>query len=78
MVTFGPGNNLRFEVLHGRRDALLSKATEIGRGVFGTVYRVSVGEGRVHYNVKPSNILLDEQCNLMIGDFGLAAWRDCC
>uniref|UniRef100_A0A0E0C8Z4 non-specific serine/threonine protein kinase n=1 Tax=Oryza meridionalis TaxID=40149 RepID=A0A0E0C8Z4_9ORYZ len=64
-----------FRGLHGRRDALLSKATEIGRGVFGTLYRASVGKGRVHYNVKPSNILLDEQCNPMIGDFRLAAWR---
>ncbi|EEE58161.1 hypothetical protein OsJ_09080 [Oryza sativa Japonica Group] len=61
-----------FRGLRGRRDALLSKATEIGRGVFGTVYHASVGEGRVHYNVKPSNILLDEQCNPMIGDFWLA------
>ncbi|KAB8085284.1 hypothetical protein EE612_008078, partial [Oryza sativa] len=173
MVTFGPGNSLRSEDFVGGADALLSKATEIGRGVFGTVYRASVGEGRVvaikklatasivesrddfdrevrilgkarhpnllplkgyywtpqlqllitdyaphgslearlhgngdgafppltwaerfrivagtarglahlhqsfrppmiHYNVKPSNILLDEQCNPMIGDFGLA------
>ncbi|KAL5222341.1 hypothetical protein ABZP36_027054 [Zizania latifolia] len=174
MVTFGPGNSLRSEDFVGGADALLSKATEIGRGVFGTVYRASVGEGRVvaikklvtasiiqsrddfdrevrilgkakhpnllplkgyywtpqlqllitdyaphgslearlhgndggsvfppltwaerfrvvagtakglahlhqsfrppmiHYNVKPSNILLDEQCNPMISDFGLA------
>jgi len=29
------------------RNALLSKATEIGHGVFGTVYRAPVGDGRV-------------------------------
>uniref|UniRef100_J3L7Z8 Protein kinase domain-containing protein n=2 Tax=Oryza brachyantha TaxID=4533 RepID=J3L7Z8_ORYBR len=170
MVTFGPGNSLRSEDFVGGADALLSKATEIGRGALGTVYRASVGEGRVvaikklatasivqsrddfdrevrilgkarhpnllplkgyywtpqlqllisdyaphgsvearlhhgalppltwperfrvvagvaralahlhqsfrppmiHYNVKPSNILLDEQCNPMVADFGLA------
>jgi hypothetical protein len=47
MVTFGPGSSLRSEDLVAGADALLSKATEIGRGAFGTVYRVSVGEGRV-------------------------------
>ncbi|OEL17404.1 putative inactive leucine-rich repeat receptor-like protein kinase [Dichanthelium oligosanthes] len=170
MVTFGPGSSLRSEDLVAGADALLSKATEIGRGVFGTVYRASVGEGRVvaikklaaasivpsrddfdrevrvlgkakhpnllplkgyywtpqlqllitdyaphgslearlhgggrppmtweerfrvvsgtarglahlhqafrppliHYNVKPSNIFLDERCNPVVGDFGLA------
>ncbi|PUZ52936.1 hypothetical protein GQ55_5G013100 [Panicum hallii var. hallii] len=169
VVTFGRGSSLRSEDLVAGADALLSKATEIGRGVFGTVYRASVGEGRVvaikklatanivksrddfdrevrvlgkakhpnllplkgyywtpqlqllitdyaphgslearlhggrapltweerfrvvsgtarglahlhqafrppliHYNVKPSNIFLDERCNPMVGDFGLA------
>ncbi|RLN22822.1 hypothetical protein C2845_PM07G35250 [Panicum miliaceum] len=171
VVTFGPGSSLRSEDLVAGADALLSKATEIGRGVFGTVYRASVGEGRVvaikklatanivksrddfdrevrflgkakhpnllplkgyywtpqlqllitdyaahgslearlhlhggrapltweerfrvvsgtarglahlhqafrppliHYNVKPSNIFLDERCNPVVGDFGLA------
>lgn len=172
VVTFGPGSSLRSEDLVGGADALLSKATEIGRGMFGTVYRASVGQGRVvavkklasgsmvqsredldrevrilgkakhpnllplkgyywtpqlqllitdfaphgslearlhhqnqgraamtwaerfrvvsgtakglahlhqafrppmiHYNLKPSNILLDEQCNPMVADFGLA------
>ncbi|XP_047059730.1 probably inactive leucine-rich repeat receptor-like protein kinase At3g28040 [Lolium rigidum] len=48
MVTFGPGSSLRTEDFVGGADALLSKATEIGRsGVFGTTYRASVGEGRV-------------------------------
>ncbi|CAO2167769.1 unnamed protein product [Urochloa humidicola] len=47
MVTFGPGSSLRSEDLVAGADALLSKATEIGRGAYGTVYRVSVGEGRV-------------------------------
>ncbi|KAL5208469.1 hypothetical protein ABZP36_032904 [Zizania latifolia] len=47
MVTFGPRNSLRSEDFVGGADALLTKATEIGRGVFGTVYRASVGEGRV-------------------------------
>uniref|UniRef100_A0A0D9VAG3 non-specific serine/threonine protein kinase n=1 Tax=Leersia perrieri TaxID=77586 RepID=A0A0D9VAG3_9ORYZ len=47
MVTFGPNNSLRSEDFVGGADALLSKATEIGRGTFGTVYRASVGDGRV-------------------------------
>ncbi|XP_048566243.1 probably inactive leucine-rich repeat receptor-like protein kinase At3g28040 [Triticum urartu] len=48
MVTFGPGSSLRTEDFVGGADALLSKATEIGRGgAFGTTYRASVGEGRV-------------------------------
>ncbi|CAL4959374.1 unnamed protein product [Urochloa decumbens] len=47
MVTFGPGSSLRSEDLVAGADALLSKATEIGRGAYGTVYRASVGEGRV-------------------------------
>ncbi|KAG2594280.1 hypothetical protein PVAP13_5NG636300 [Panicum virgatum] len=168
VVTFGPGSSLRSEDLVAGADALLSKATEIGRGAFGTVYRASVGGGRVvaikklaaaksrddfdrearvlgkarhpnllplkgyywtpqlqllisdyaahgslearlhggggraaltweerfrvvagtarglahlhqafrppliHYNVKPSNVFLDERCNPMVGDFGLA------
>ena len=171
VVTFGPGSSLRSEDLVAGADALLSKATEIGRGAFGTVYRASVGQGRVvairklaaasivnsrddfdrevrvlgkakhpnllplrgyywtpqlqllitdyaahgslearlhggggraaltweerfrvvagtarglahlhqafrppliHYNVKPSNVFLDERCNPMVGDFGLA------
>jgi hypothetical protein len=172
VVTFGPGSSLRSEDLVGGADTLLSKATQIGRGVFGTVYRASTGQGRVvavkklassgsaqpsrddfdrevrvlgkarhpnllplkgycwapqtqllitdyaphgslekrlhhsphgppltwaerfrvvsgtarglahlhhafrppmiHYGVKPSNVLLDEQCNPMVSDFGLA------
>ncbi|KXG34152.1 probably inactive leucine-rich repeat receptor-like protein kinase At3g28040 [Sorghum bicolor] len=47
MVTFGPGSSLRSEDLVAGADALLSKATEIGRGAFGTVYRAPVGDGRV-------------------------------
>uniref|UniRef100_A0ACD5WPQ0 Uncharacterized protein n=1 Tax=Avena sativa TaxID=4498 RepID=A0ACD5WPQ0_AVESA len=48
MVTFGPGSSLRTEDFVAGADALLSKATEIGRGgVFGTTFRASVGEGRV-------------------------------
>ncbi|XP_065013076.1 probably inactive leucine-rich repeat receptor-like protein kinase At3g28040 [Musa acuminata AAA Group] len=46
MVVFGPKNDLRSEDLAGSAEALLAKATEIGRGVFGTVYRASMGEGR--------------------------------
>jgi hypothetical protein len=177
VVTFGPGSSsLRSEDLVGGADTLLSKATEIGRGVFGTVYRASAGQGRVvavkklassgsaqkpsrddfdrevrvlgkarhpnllplkgyywtpqlqllitdyaphgslekrlhsphgpplawaerfrvvsgtarglahlhhafrppviHYDVKASNVLLDEQCNPMVSDFGLARLRD--
>ncbi|WVZ67376.1 hypothetical protein U9M48_016463 [Paspalum notatum var. saurae] len=47
VVTFGPGSSLRSEDLVAGADALLSRATELGRGVFGTVYRASVGDGRV-------------------------------
>ncbi|CAL9777761.1 unnamed protein product [Musa acuminata subsp. burmannicoides] len=47
MVVFGPGSNLRPEDLAVGTEALLAKATELGRGVFGTVYRASVGEERV-------------------------------
>ncbi|NP_001304296.1 Probably inactive leucine-rich repeat receptor-like protein kinase At3g28040-like precursor [Zea mays] len=47
MVTFGPGSSLRSEDLVAGADALLGKATEIGRGAFGTVYRAPVGDGRV-------------------------------
>jgi hypothetical protein len=47
MVTFGPGSSLRSEDLVAGADALLSKATEIGRGALGTVYRAAVGDGRV-------------------------------
>ncbi|CAD6234813.1 unnamed protein product [Miscanthus lutarioriparius] len=41
------GSSLRSEDLVAGADALLSKATEIGRGAFGTVYRAPVGDGRV-------------------------------
>ncbi|KAF8642122.1 hypothetical protein HU200_067381 [Digitaria exilis] len=47
VVTFGPGSSLRSEDLVAGADALLSKATEIGRGALGTVYRASVGDGRL-------------------------------
>nr|XP_010929848.1 probably inactive leucine-rich repeat receptor-like protein kinase At3g28040 [Elaeis guineensis] len=47
MVLFGTRSNLRSEDLFGGAESLLSKATEIGRGVFGTVYKASVGEGRI-------------------------------
>lgn len=47
MVLFGPASNLRSEDLVGGAESLLSKAAEIGRGVFGTVYKASVGEGRI-------------------------------
>ncbi|XP_073013940.1 probably inactive leucine-rich repeat receptor-like protein kinase At3g28040 [Typha latifolia] len=47
MVFFGPRNNLRSEDLVGGAESLLSKATELGRGVFGTVYKASVGEGGI-------------------------------
>jgi serine/threonine protein kinase len=45
-VTLGAGSSLRSQDLVGGADTLLSQATEIGRGVFGTVYRASV-QGRV-------------------------------
>jgi hypothetical protein len=46
VVTLGAGSSLRSQDLVGGADTLLSQATEIGRGVFGTVYRASV-RGRV-------------------------------
>lgn len=46
-VLFGQKSSLRSEVeTVGGAEALLSKAAELGRGVFGTVYKASVGEGR--------------------------------
>ncbi|CAD5177481.1 unnamed protein product [Musa acuminata subsp. malaccensis] len=45
MVVFGPRSSLRSEDLVGGAEALLTKATELGRGVFGTVYRASIGGG---------------------------------
>ncbi|KAJ3671945.1 hypothetical protein LUZ60_008024 [Juncus effusus] len=47
MVVFGPKNSLQSEDLDGGVQSLLNKATEIGRGVFGTVYKASIAEGRV-------------------------------
>ncbi|KAF0933796.1 hypothetical protein E2562_019256 [Oryza meyeriana var. granulata] len=47
LVMFGPGNSLRSEDFASGADTLLSKAMKIGCVVFGTVYRASVGEGRL-------------------------------
>ncbi|MQL87140.1 hypothetical protein Taro_019688 [Colocasia esculenta] len=45
LVLFGPRSDLWSEDLSGGAEALLHKATEIGRGAFGTVYKASVGSG---------------------------------
>ncbi|KAJ6812306.1 putative inactive leucine-rich repeat receptor-like protein kinase [Iris pallida] len=44
-VLFGPKSSLRTGDLVSA-ESLLSKAIEIGRGAFGTVYKSSIGEGR--------------------------------
>ncbi|KAJ1685713.1 hypothetical protein LUZ63_017103 [Rhynchospora breviuscula] len=172
MVIFGQKNSLRSEDFVDGAESLMNKATELGRGVFGTVYKASIAQDRfvaikklftaniipyhddfdrevrilgkarhpnlmplkgyywtpqmqllisdyaphgslharlhengdkmpgltwperfkvalgtakglahlhqsfkppiIHYNIKPSNILLDENCNPRISDFGLA------
>ncbi|WOL11352.1 putative inactive leucine-rich repeat receptor-like protein kinase [Canna indica] len=48
MVLFDPKSSLRTEELEDEAEDLLSKATELGKGVFGTAYRTAVaGEGRI-------------------------------
>ncbi|WOL01416.1 hypothetical protein Cni_G10132 [Canna indica] len=47
MVVFGPKSDLKSDDMVGSAEALLAKATEVGRGVFGTVYRASIGDGRL-------------------------------
>ncbi|XP_077228021.1 uncharacterized protein LOC143861020 [Tasmannia lanceolata] len=46
LVFFGPNSDLRYEDWINNAELLLNKASEIGRGVFGTVYKASVG-GRI-------------------------------
>ncbi|XP_058093629.1 probably inactive leucine-rich repeat receptor-like protein kinase At3g28040 [Magnolia sinica] len=47
LVLFHPNNDFRCEDWVDNAEILLNKATEIGKGVFGTVYKASIGGGRI-------------------------------
>ncbi|XP_077212070.1 probably inactive leucine-rich repeat receptor-like protein kinase At3g28040 [Tasmannia lanceolata] len=62
LVLFGPRSDLRYEDWINNAELLLNKASEIGRGAFGTVYKTSVG-GRIVVIKKliTSNILQNQE-----------------
>lgn len=47
LVIFNPSSELRYEDWVVSPELVLNKASEIGRGVFGTVYKASIGGGKI-------------------------------
>lgn len=47
LVLFNPSSELRYEDWVVSPELVLNKASEIGRGVFGTVYKASIGGGKI-------------------------------
>lgn len=47
LVLFNPSSDLRYEDWVFSAESLLNKASELGKGVFGTVYKASIGGGKI-------------------------------
>lgn len=71
IMQYAPGGTLRQRYPAGSRLTLAKVAQYVQQAATGLSFIHSAGH--IHGDVKPENMLLDEQSSLLLGDFGLEA-----
>jgi TolB-like protein/Tfp pilus assembly protein PilF/tRNA A-37 threonylcarbamoyl transferase component Bud32 len=72
-MKFATGGNLRAAIpaLHTKPDECVQLMAKVARAI-----AYAHGQGILHRDLQPGNILLDRNGEPMVGDFGLAKWLD--